>query len=136
MRKTIIAVVALALLGLAGCYCKKDSVTLTPLSGRFGYAFEGPLGLQGTLTKENLADAEWLLEGKFVFPSGGYRILEPEVRVAESHPERVFVKFSVVTPGPNDFVTMAITEEAFSHYVSASNDAFFSVSMVTIRPAV
>ncbi len=136
MRKIILSVVALALLGLGGCYCKKEPVTVTPLSGRFGYAFEGPLGFHGTLTKENLADAEWLLEGKFVFPSGGYRILEPEIRVAGSNPAQVYIKFPVVTPGPNDIVTMAITEAPISHFVSASNEASFSISVVAIQPAI
>lgn len=133
MRKFLLPIVAVVLAGLAGCACHKDTVTLTPLSGRYGYCFEGPMGLQGTLTKDNLTDAEWRLEGKFVFPSGGHTLLEPDIQIAESYPEQVFIKFSVVTPGPNEMVTMAITEAPFSQRIPASNEAQFSMTVTTVQ---
>ncbi len=121
---------------LPGCVKEETKVTLTPLSGRYGYAFEGPVGLQGTITKDNLTDAAWKVEGKFIFPTGGYELLEPEITVAESYPEQVFIKFKVIVPGPNDIVAMVYSEQPFSYLVTASNEAAFSVSVTTLRSAV
>ncbi|MBW7863756.1 MAG: hypothetical protein H3C30_05000 [Candidatus Hydrogenedentes bacterium] len=133
MRRIMLPVVAVVLTGMAGCACHKDTVTLTPLSGRYGYHFEGPMGLQGTLTKDNLTDPEWRLEGKFVFPTGGHALLEPDIQIAESYPEQVFIKFTVMTPGPNEMVTMVVTEVPFSQKIPASNEAVFSMTVTTVQ---
>ena len=134
MKRLLIAVCAVCAVLPSGCVREHTDITLTPLSGRYGYAFEGPLGLQGTLTKASLEDAEWVVEGSFLFPTGGHTLLVPEILIAESMPEQIFLRFNVLTPGPNAVVTQALEEKPFSHRLAASNEAAFTVTLTTIRP--
>ena len=136
MKRRSVLVCAVVALLLPGCVREHTDIPLTALSGRYGYAFEGPLGLRGTITKASLEDAEWVVEGSFQFPTGGYTLLAPEVEVAESLPEQVFLRFNVLTPGPNTIVTQALEEKPFSHRLAASNEAAFTVTLTTIRPLV
>ena len=116
----------------SGCPCGEEAVTLTPLSGPFGYHFEGPYDLQGNLTKDNLEDAEWELNGKFVFPTGGYSAAQPEVTVAESYPEQVTIVLRVREPLPGTPVTQVVMEVPVAAAISASNEAMFSMKVVRI----
>ncbi len=135
MKRLIVAVCVLCAL-LPGCVREHTDIPLTALSGRYGYAFEGPLGLQGTITKASPEDAEWVIEGSFLFPTGGYTLLAPEIVVAESMPEQIFLRLNVLTPSPNAVVTQALEERPFSHRVAASNEAAFTLTLTTIRPLV
>ncbi len=130
MRIISSAVVA-TLLGagllLSGCPCSETTVTLTQLSGRFGYCFEGPYGLQGTITKTNLNDPEWLLEGMFVFPTSGYTVDPPEIAIAESFPEQVSIRLRIFAPPPGSAVLQVVTEVPFSTAINASNQATFNM---------
>lgn len=135
MKRLIVAVCVLCTM-LPGCVREHTDIPLTVLSGRYGYAFEGPLGLQGTITKASLEDAEWVVEGSFLFPTGGYTLLAPDMEVAESMPEQVFLRLNVLTPSPNAVVTQALEERPFSHRVAASNEAAFTLTLTTIRPLV
>lgn len=136
MKRLIVAVCVLCAVLLPGCVREHTDITLTALSGRYGYAFEGPLGLQGTITKASLEDAEWVVEGSFLFPTGGYTLLAPDMEVAESMPEQVFLRLNVLTPSPNAVVTQALEEKSFSYRVAASNEAAFTLTLTTIRPLV
>ena len=133
MKRLIVAVCVLCTM-LPGCVREHTDIPLTVLSGRYGYAFEGPLGLQGTITKASPEDAEWVVEGSFLFPTGGYTLLAPDMEVAESMPEQVFLRLNVLTPSPNAVVTQALEERPFSHRVAASNEAAFTLTLTTIRP--
>lgn len=117
---------------LVGCPCDETAVTLTPLSGPFGYHFEGPYDLQGNLTKDSPDAAEWELNGKFVFPTGGYTVLPPEITVAESYPEQVTILLRVREPLPGAPVTQVVTEVPVTAVISASNEAAFSMKVVRI----
>ena len=116
----------------SGCPCGEEAVTLTPLSGPFGYHFEGPYDLQGNLTKDSLEDAEWALNGKFVFPTGGYTVAQPEITVAESYPEQVTIVLRVREPLPGTPVTQVVMEVPVAAAISASNEAMFSMKVVRI----
>jgi len=116
---------------LSGCLVGPPSeVTLTPLSGRYGYHFEGALGLTGTITKNNLNDADWVLEGRFVFPSSGYTTFAPDITVMESYPEQVLVKFHVVSPPDGVVVLPVLTEVPVRATISASNMAQFRLQVI------
>ena len=118
---------------LAGCPCGEEVPgELTPFSGRFGYFVAGPWGFEGALTKENLGDPEWTLEGTFQFPSSGYTVLAPEVQVAESYPEQVLIRIRVLTPSPGQVVLPVITEAPVSFTIPASDRAEFNVWFVPV----
>jgi len=117
---------------LSGCPCGEEAVTLTPLSGPFGYHFAGPYDLQGNLTKDSLEDAEWELNGKFVFPTGGYTVMQPEITIAESYPEQVTIVLRVREPLPGRPVTQMVMEVPVTAVISASNEAVFSMKVVRI----
>lgn len=134
MKRLIVAVCVLCAALPSGCVREHTDITLTALSGSYGYAFEGPLGLQGTITKASLEDAEWVVGGGFLFPTGGHTLLAPEILIAESMPEQIFLRFNVLTPGPNAVVTQALEEKPFSHRLAASNEAAFTLTLTTIRP--
>jgi hypothetical protein len=106
-------------------------VCLVPLSGRFGYSIEGPYGFTGSLTKEELTDADWRLEGDLSFPTTGYTLDGPVVQIAESSPERVSVTFTVIPPAPDSVVAQVVTHVSVTALITASNDAVFSMEIVT-----
>ena len=118
---------------LSGCPCGEEvQGELTPFSGRFGYFVAGPWGFEGALTKENLGDPEWTIEGTFQFPSSGYTVLAPEVQVAESYPEQVLIRIRVLTPSPGQVVLPVITEAPVSFTIPASDRAEFDVWFVPV----
>ncbi len=118
--------VMLCALVLTGCPCGEEMpVELTPLSGPFGYHVTGPWGLDGVLVKENLTDEVWRLEATFQFPSSGYRMLAPQVAIAESYPEQVFVTIPVMLPQGIDLPV--ITERQFVLEVPVSKEAAFDI---------
>ena len=43
-------------------------------------------GLGDVYKRQSLEDAEWVVEGSFLFPTGGYTLLAPDMEVAESMP--------------------------------------------------
>lgn len=116
---------------LSGCPCGTDElpVTLTAFSGRFGYYLSGPYGFDGSLTKENLGDAEWTLEGTFQFPTSGYAMLGPEILVMESYPEQVTVRMRVVPPPAGSVVLQVITPRTVTYKITASDQAAFTISV-------
>ena len=131
MTRHRIAVLALwvgAALLLSGCPCGEETqAELAPFSGRFGYFVEGRWGFEGALTKEYPGDAQWVLEGAFQFPSSAYIVLPPEVQVAESYPEQVYVRISVLTPPPGQVVLPVITEVPVTVTIEASDRAEFDI---------
>ena len=115
---------------LSGCPCGvPEPVTLTELSGRFGYAFEGPYGLEGTLTKEAPGQGPWMLEGTFYFPTSGYKVLGPEVEIMESFPEQVRINLRVMTPPPGMPVLQVITPEPVRIEVDVDDRATFEITV-------
>lgn len=116
-------------LSLTGCPCGvPEQGELTPFSGRFGYYVQGPWGFEGALTKENLTDPAWTLEGTFQFPSSGYRALGPQIWVAESYPEQVTIRFNVLKPSGIDLPV--ISPHTVKYTIHASNQAVFNVWFV------
>ena len=103
------------------------NVQMTPFSGRFGYGLSGPFGFLGTLTKEQITDEAWRLEGNFAFPTGGYTVGTPVILVAESYPEQVSVTIPVTAPAPGSIVTQAISVVPVTADITASNGARFSI---------
>lgn len=114
---------------LAGCPCGDPAlpVTLFPLSGPFGYGLQGPYGLVGNLTKDNITDATWHLRGTFAFPSSGYAVLGPDVQVMESYPEQVLIRLRILKPNPGTITLPVITEADVAVDVDASNQAVFTI---------
>ena len=108
----------------------RDTVTLQQESGG-GYTLSGPHDLTGTLTKAD-QDADWVLEGSIFFPTTGYTLLQPEIAIAESYPEQVFIDFRIRTPASGATVAQIITEASFRHTISASEEATFSAEVITL----
>jgi len=106
------------------------AVRLTPLSGRFGYALEGPHDFLGSLTKEESTDLTWHLAGDFAFPTSGYTVDDPEGRVAESYPEQVYVTLTVRSPAPGSAVAQVITHIPVTANFDVSNEAQFRIRIV------
>jgi len=129
MRWTLMLTAIAGSAALAGCPCGNPElpVTLIPLSGPFGYAVEGPYGLTGHLTKDNLTDATWHLRGTFAFPNSGYAALGPDVQVMESFPEQVVIRLRILKPNPGTITLPVITEAQVALDVDASNQAVFTV---------
>jgi hypothetical protein len=108
-----------------------ELVRLIPFSGRFGYGFEGPYGFVGSLTKQELTDPDWHLEGEFRFPTAGYVVEDPVVRILESYPEQVHVSIGVIPPSPGRVVAQVITRACVSVDIPASNEAQFTIRVLT-----
>jgi hypothetical protein len=106
-------------------------VTMTPFSGRFGYGLSGPIGFVGTLTKDQLTDPAWHLEGSFSVPTGGYAVEAPEIIVAESYPEQVSVTLRVTVPAPDAIVTQMAGVIPVAADITASNEAKFTIQIIT-----
>lgn len=109
-----------------------ESVRLTPYADRLGYALEGPHDFVGSLTKQDVDDPEWHLEGDFTFPTAGYTVDEPDIRVAESYPEQVFVTITVTPPAPGSIVAQVITHVPVTADIAASNLAQFRILIVEV----
>jgi len=133
LRPVIIILLCGMTMLLSGCPCGEPAeAALTPLSGRFGYYVQGPFGLEATITKEALDDAEWTFEGSFTFPSSGYLLLPHMVEVMESYPEQVHVTLYVWTPSPGQIVLPVLTEAPVNITFTASNEAQFTVRIVPL----
>ncbi len=104
-------------------------VKMTPFSGRFGYGLEGPYGFVGSLTKQELTDPAWRLEGDFSFPTAGYVISSPVVTVAESYPEQVYVAINVIPP--SGAAPQVVTHVSITAEIAASNEAQFAIHVIT-----
>ena len=131
---TVVSAAVFAALLSTGCPCPRCNDTLvqmTPFSGRFGYYLEGPYNFVGSLTKENLTDQNWRLEGEFAFPTSGYTVGEPDVRIMESFPEQVFVTIEVTPPPPRLCVIQVITNVTVTAAIPASNQAQFTIHITT-----
>jgi hypothetical protein len=105
-----------------------NTVKLEPIPGETGYTMEGPYGLTGTL-KKPAGQAEWVLEGKFVFPTAGYTVGKPEIRVMKSLPEQVHIVLPVTPPPKDAVVAQVITEKAVSVKIRATDRARFTVKV-------
>ena len=125
----MIFVLCVAAVALTGCPCGTQTmpVTLTPFSGVYGYKLDGPYGFEGRLTKENLDDADWVLEGTFYLPDSCYAVLGPDIRVRESNPDQVDVTMRVMLPPPDVACLQVITEVPVSYRITASNEADFDI---------
>ena len=124
--------VAMLASGCPRCDCGKGDETgaivqMTPFSGRFGYGLSGPYGFLGSLTKDQLTDPAWRLEGNFVFPTGGYTVEDPVIIVLESYPEQVSVNIKVTPPPPDAIVTQMVTVVPVTADITASNEAKFTI---------
>lgn len=140
-RWTKVGALALFIAGVAlagGCPCvipgnggnEDTAVQMTPFSGRFGYYLEGRYNFTGALTKQALTDPNWVLEGTFNFPTTGYTVRQPDVRVAESFPEQVTVTITVTPPPPGAIVAQVITPVTVTANIPASNQAQFKIYIV------
>jgi len=109
--------------------CDTSDIQMTNLSGRYGYGLSGEHDFTGSLIKEALTDAEWHLDGKFTFPTGGYAVREPQVSIQESYPEQVSVTLKVIQPAPDSIVTQVITVVPVSLEIPASNQAQFTLKI-------
>lgn len=109
-----------------------ESVRLTPYDDRLGYALEGPYSFVGSLTKDDAGDPEWHLEGDFTFPTAGYTVDEPDIRIAESYPEQVFITITVTPPAPGSVVAQVITHVPVTADIAASNQAQFRILIVEV----
>ncbi len=131
-NRTVFAGLSIAaVLLLSGCPCGNPAVPveLVALSGPLGYAFDGPYGLSGTILKEYPDDAEWILEGTFEFPNPGYALLAPDIAVAESYPEQVFITLRVLLPSPGGVYPQVITPASFRRSIPASTQATFQAEV-------
>jgi len=136
-NRTFLALLACGAFLAAGCPCvisgngnEDTAVRMTPFSGRFGYLLEGRYDFTGTLTKEALTDPNWVLEGTLTFPTTGYTVRQPDVRVAESYPEQVTVTITVTPPAPGTIVAQATLPVQVTADIAASNEAKFSIHIV------
>ena len=107
--------------------CTIAEVQTTAFSGRFGYGLLGDYGFVGSLTKEQLTDPAWHLEGEFEFSTAGYVVETPVVRIQESYPEQVSVTIDVTPPSPDSVVAQVITHVAVSLDITMSNEALFTI---------
>jgi hypothetical protein len=130
-RKTAWAIQAQEEVPGTGSGDTDEAVRLVPLSGRFGYGIEGPYGLTGSLTKEELTDADWCLEANFAFPTSGYTVGEPEIRAAQTYPEKVWITITVTPPAPDLAVAQMITPIQVTALITASNEAAFGIQVIT-----
>lgn len=89
------------------------------------YDVTGPRKMSGTLQKKE--DGPWVLNVRLGFPTGGYRIDSPVVRTTRSIPPHVVITIPVITPKPDDIVTMGLTGGSASVEVPAQDDAIFKV---------
>lgn len=110
---------------------KDGGVKMMELSGRYGYALQGPYGFAGTLTKESLNAKEWQLEAKFTFGTSGYRVAKVDAVVMESYPEQVRITIPVTPPPPDAMVAQVITEVPVSERIVASDRAVFRIVVKT-----
>ncbi len=113
---------------------REESLTLVPFSGRFGYGITGPRVLEGAITKDNLTDQEWHLDLTVQFPSSGYELGEPLALVRESSPEQVEVRIPLVPPPPDSTVLQVLTPQRVTTRIAASNEATFTVILVSVQP--
>jgi len=136
MRSVAILLCAAAAVALSGCPCGGPGVpaTLTPLEDQLGYEIDGLWDFSGTLTKPESEGGNWVLEGSFVFATGGFEVQDPEVIVRESFPEQVSVILTVVPPPPGAPVTQVITEVPVRAEIAASDEAMFEVLIRTACP--
>jgi hypothetical protein len=110
---------------------KGEPIKLTPLSGREGYAVEGPFGLTGTLTRDDYEQPEWHLSGKFVFPTGGYHVAVPIEAVSDSQPQKVYITFPIA-PQPGAAITQSSVEVPVDLKIRAEADAQFILRVVHV----
>ena len=135
LRTAFCAVMLLAALSVSGCPrcdCGQGdgtggNVQMTPFSGRFGYGLSGAFGFEGSLTKNQLSDQAWRMEGSFTFPTGGYTVETPVILVEESYPEQVSVTIKVNPPAPDAIVTQVVTVVPVTADITASNQALFNI---------
>jgi len=114
-----------------GTCSPRTTVELIPFSGRYGYGLEGPYNFAGALTKDSLDDECWKLEAQFVFPTTGYQVAEPEIRIAESYPEQVSIILHVTPPPEGAMVAQVLTTVPVTAEIPASNRAEFCVCVAT-----
>jgi hypothetical protein len=128
---------ALVLLVVTGAACpcilfgttenRDPLVRMTPFWGQFGYRLEGAYGFAGAATKSELTAPDWRLEGGFCFPTTGYQVSAPEMRVQESYPEHVQVIFTVTPPVPGSAVAPVVTRVPVNAAIAASYNALFTI---------
>lgn len=128
--QTIACAISFTLL-CTGCPCGGAGVpaTLSPFIESIGYTVEGEWDFAGTLTYSSEAQA-WFLDGSFTFPSSGYHLAEPDVQIAESFPEQVFIRFTVTTPPPYGIVNPVIIEVPVAIEIAVSSEAAFNIRFV------
>lgn len=111
---------------LAGCPClPREEFRLEAVAG--GYVVEGPYGFAGTLARPASAGEAWRFAGTFAFPTPGYTVLR-EIEIAESFPEQVHIRFSVLKPGPG-FWPQVIEFVDVDEAIAVSPEATFRVSL-------
>lgn len=106
-----------------------DEVQLTGMDS--SYTFDGPYGLKGALAYGDRGP--WILKGALTFPTGGYTVEGPDVRVLKRLPEHVIITFTVTPPPEDAMVTQALTEEPFRSEIYVSEDATFTMVVETAQ---
>ncbi len=107
-----------------------EEAKLKPLEDGRGYSVEGPHGLTGTLRKES-GSSEWKLEAQFTFPTAGYTVGKPVVRIAKSLPEKVSILLPVTPPAKDAAVAQVVTEVPVEASIPAHDRARFTVAVVS-----
>lgn len=128
MRATKLLLLSLASVLIAGCPClPSGDFTLTEAAG--GYLVDGPYHFEGSLTRPAAAGESWLFTGRFVFPTPGYKVIQ-EIDIAESFPEQVHIRFSVLHPPPGP-LPQVLDEVPVSAAIRVAPEATFRVSLET-----
>lgn len=113
---------------------RKIDITLTAMEEGSGYSFEHrELGLRGTLTRKEDSKEPWKLEGSITFPSSGYSLKGPEITIAESYPEQVSIKMTVLPPPRGMIVLPALHHQSFKADIAVSDEAAFSMVVYDTR---
>ncbi len=126
-----IFICVIGVLALAGCLQSgqggevvKDWST-TNVVAESGYRFSGPYDLEATATWTDAGG--WTVAGSFMFPTAGYVVDGPEIRILKRLPEHVTVGFTITPPNPDAITAQVLTRVPFEESILVSPDATFEL---------
>lgn len=103
-----------------------EPAAVEPASGETAFAVSGPHGLSATLRYQEQS-GEWVLDGHFTVPTGGYNASLARVDIVRSAPEQVRVVLALELPPPDALVTQVVTDLPVHARIEASAEARFEV---------